>query len=167
MDRQQIGLKLALEALGIPVRLDSFADRLTVQKSVYLAQAAGIQLGYRFHWYLRGPYSSTLTRDAFGVVAELGAGTDESEGWNLDPASLERAKALLALIQTPSDGDRAQELELLASVHFLMYTSAEREHDAAKLSATLQRYGKNFSEEDVRRAIEELKQHELGPATAS
>ena len=102
MDRQQIGPKLTLDALGVPVRLDSFADRLTVQKSVYLAQAAGVQLGYQFHWYLRGPYSPTLTRDAFGVVAELSASTDDSQGWSLDTSSSKRATALRALIQVTS-----------------------------------------------------------------
>ena len=47
MDRQQIGLKLTLDALGIPFRLDSFADRLTVQKAVYLAHTTENQLGPR------------------------------------------------------------------------------------------------------------------------
>ena len=166
-DRQQIGLKLALDALGIPVRLDSFADRLTVQKCVYLAQAAGIQLGYNFHWYLRGPYSSTLTRDAFGVVAELSAGTDESQGWNFDPASIQRAAALRPLIQSAQGEDLAQKLELLASVHFLIDASTGKKPDIEELHATLHRYGKIFSKSDVRRAIGELNQYGLGPALAS
>ncbi len=167
MDRQQIGLKLALDALRIPVRMDSFADRLTVQKCIYLAQAAGIQLGYNFHWYLRGPYSSTLTRDAFGVVNELAANTNDAEGWNLDPASAKRAEALRALIPAADGEVRARKLELLASVHFLMYASAEKKRDIAELCSTLERYGKNFSEEDVRGAIEELNQNGLGPTTAA
>ncbi|HEY3968183.1 MAG TPA: hypothetical protein VGM05_26710 [Planctomycetaceae bacterium] len=167
MDRQQIGLKLALDALGIPVRLDSFADRLTVQKCVYLSQAAGIQLGYTFHWYLRGPYSPTLTRDAFGVVAELGTGADESQGWNLDPASVKRAANLRRLIQSVQGEELATKLELLASVHFLVDAGAGRKPDIAELHSTLHRYGKHFSEDDVRKAVEELNQYELGPAVAS
>lgn len=74
MDRQQIGFKLALEQLSLPARLSSFDDSLILQKAVYLAQAAGVDLGYFFHWYLRGPYSSALTRDAFSMVSEINGG---------------------------------------------------------------------------------------------
>src|SRR3989442_1336381 len=71
MDRQQIGLKLVLEALGRELRLDDFPSRLSLQKTIYLVQAAGVDLGYSYSWYLRGPYSSALTRDAFALKAEL------------------------------------------------------------------------------------------------
>ena len=55
VDQQQIGLKLTWDALGLPDQLDSFAARLSLQKAIYLVQEAGVQLGYSFHWYLRGP----------------------------------------------------------------------------------------------------------------
>ena len=34
-----------------------------VQMIAYLAQACGIDLGYRYSWYLRGPYSRDAARD--------------------------------------------------------------------------------------------------------
>jgi uncharacterized protein YwgA len=72
MDRQQIGLKLTLDALSLPARLDTFADRLVVQKAIYLAQVAGVQLGYHFHWYLRGP---SRTRRALNSSSMPSTGT--------------------------------------------------------------------------------------------
>jgi hypothetical protein len=51
--------------------VDSFHERLKVQKTVYLMQAFGIYLGYGFNWYLYGPYSPGLTRDAYEVVPTL------------------------------------------------------------------------------------------------
>lgn len=67
-----------LESARVPVRLivdkldlrlaDSFDDRLVLQKVVYLMQRKGFQIGYSYRWYLRGPYSSELTKDAFAVV---------------------------------------------------------------------------------------------------
>ena len=63
MDRQQIGVKLAIDGLKLPFVIDTFMDRLIMQKAVYLAQAAGVNLGYYYHWYLHGPYSPSLTRD--------------------------------------------------------------------------------------------------------
>ena len=67
MDRQQIGLKLTLDALGQDLDLADFNRRLVLQKTVYLVQAAKVDLGYTFRWYLRGPYSPGLTRDAFSL----------------------------------------------------------------------------------------------------
>src|SRR5262249_50155808 len=114
MDRQQIGLRLTLDALGVPARLNIFSDRLILQKAVYLAQAAGVQLGYSYNWYLRGPYSPALTRDAFAVVAELNQGADDSQGSRLDSTSLQRLKRLRKLIDEIPSGDRSAKLELLA-----------------------------------------------------
>lgn len=40
---------------------DSFDDRLICQKKIYLLQALGTDLGYAYNWYVRGPYSPSLT----------------------------------------------------------------------------------------------------------
>ena len=63
MDRQQIGVKLTIDGLKLPFKVDSFEDRLIMQKAVYLAQAGGVNLGYYYHWYLYGPYSPSLHSD--------------------------------------------------------------------------------------------------------
>ena len=46
MDRQQIGVKLAVDGLGLKFKIDTFMDRLIMQKAVYMAQAKGVNLGY-------------------------------------------------------------------------------------------------------------------------
>lgn len=163
MDRQEIGLKLTLEALGIPLAVDSFSARLVVQKSVYLAQVAGLQLGYPFHWYLRGPYSPSLTRDAFGIVSELTQGTDDSKGSTLDSVSVERLNRLKGwFAEITPDPSR---MELLASVHFLFRLHPTQEK--AALRETLCRYGKVYSEEQIQQALEELSAHGLCPTNSS
>ena len=45
----------------------TFKERLILQKQVYLLQAFGLYLGYRYKWYLYGPYSSDLARDGFDL----------------------------------------------------------------------------------------------------
>jgi len=45
----------------------TFSNRLHLQKIIYLVQAHGINLGYTFSWYLHGPYSTELTRQAFNI----------------------------------------------------------------------------------------------------
>lgn len=47
--------------------IDSFSNRLKLQKIIYLLQIYGINLGYSFSWYLHGPYSQDLTKDAYQI----------------------------------------------------------------------------------------------------
>ena len=45
--------------------MDTFDGRLRFQKTVQLLQSFGLDLGYRYNWYLRGPYCPDLTKDGF------------------------------------------------------------------------------------------------------
>ncbi len=60
-----------LEDLGIyKFNIDEFDNRLMLQKLVYISKFFGIDLGYSFNYYLRGPYSPELADDYFRL-AEL------------------------------------------------------------------------------------------------
>ena len=61
MDTRLMNLKLVLSELGFSSSIDTLNDRVTFQKAVYLAQAVGIPLRYRYSWYIMGPYSRDLT----------------------------------------------------------------------------------------------------------
>ena len=159
MDRQQIGVKLTVDALGLPFQIRTFEDRLIMQKAVYLAQAAGINLGYYYHWYLYGPYSPSLTRDEYAIAADISAGIDESEGWKLDDTSSQRLEEIRDIFAGLPRDKLAKKLELLASVHFLIERKQVSKIDTGRITATLERFDKDFSEEDVKGAIEELKTH--------
>jgi uncharacterized protein YwgA len=45
-----------------------FNSRLVLQKTIYLMEQFGLNIGYYFSWYLRGPYSPALTRDAYELT---------------------------------------------------------------------------------------------------
>lgn len=162
MDRQQIGMKLALDALGIPLKLSTFNDRLILQKAIYLAQAGGIHLGYSYRWYLRGPYSPGLTRDAFSAAGEIDREEDESAGWTLDAGSQGRAKRLRDLIggEAPRR-KRSERLELLASVHYLVTRGYNPPKSPAQVAAALQNLDKPFAEDSVSEALKELQKYGL------
>jgi hypothetical protein len=108
-----------------------------------------------------------LTRDAFALVAELNQGADDAEGWNLDAASSQRVGDLRHLFDGVDAEELPMKLELLASVHFLLQTRAWQNMDAAQLRTVLVRNGKNFSEEQIQNAVEELTRHGLCPASGS
>ena len=161
MDRKQIGLKLTIDALGLPFKISSFEDRLILQKAVYLAQAGGVNLGYFYHWYLYGPYSSSLTRDAYAIECEVREGLDESKGWELDKGSQTKLERLKGLMTGGSTSDKRQQLELLGSVHFLVDRKQVRPNDVEGITATLKRFKKDFSKEKVEAALGDLTKHGL------
>ncbi len=47
---------------------DKFISRLRLQKYVYLANFFGIDLGYSYNLYLRGPYSPDLAEDYYSLT---------------------------------------------------------------------------------------------------
>jgi uncharacterized protein YwgA len=132
-----------------------------MQKAVYLAQAAGVNLGYYYHWYLHGPYSPSLTRDEYAIAMDISADMDESEGWKLDGQSSKRLEEIRDLFAEPKREKLAEKLELLASVHFLIDRKQVSKVDTRRITATLERFNKDFSEENVKEALGELKTHGL------
>lgn len=161
MDRQQIGVKLTIDGLNLPFKIDGFQSRLIMQKSVYLAQAAGVNLGYYYHWYLYGPYSPSLTRDEYAIATDVSVGLDESEGWKLDDRSSQRLEGIRGIFTEPERDKLAKKLELLASVHFLIERKQVSKVDTNRITTTLKLFKKDFSEEDVKKALGELKTYGL------
>jgi hypothetical protein len=163
MDKRQISAVLVLDALGIPAALSSFDQRLTVQKAIYLVQESGLDLGYFFQWYIRGPYCSSVARDLFPVIEdEPSARAAALAGWSLEPGSKTKLASLKGLLVPPtawadslSEVVRARWLELLASVHYLV-NRGQVENDAKKVSDKLKAFNKNFSDAEVREAIRVL-----------
>ena len=54
--------------------MDTFDGRLGFQKTIHLLQSFGIDLGYYYNWYLRGPYCPTLTKIGFelkGIIEKI------------------------------------------------------------------------------------------------
>lgn len=166
MDRRQIGTKLALDAAGIELDLDDFDKRLILQKSIYLLQEAGVKLGYSYSWYLKGPYSSDLTSDAFDMKDIVNTKFDDSKGWSLDVNScavIEGIKSTLHTvpgefddIKPPTIKSLSKWLELLASVHFLIDTSQATRDDIVGIRDTLLRFKKAFTPPQITIALQKL-----------
>lgn len=122
MNDSQIALKLVLDGINQPEDVATFQQRLLIQKKVYLAQLTGLDLGYRFGWYLRGPYCRSLTSDVFLLNEQIKSGEDEYKNSALLQSTskqLERATGIWA--KSPSEIGDDDWLELLASLHFLKH----------------------------------------------
>jgi hypothetical protein len=124
MTPARAGLKLILEKAGISdINLETFSQRFNIQKRIFLIQVMGCDLGYRFGWYIRGPYCRDLTADAFALKDELNAGERDYEKFHLELETSERIGRAQALWARPGDLDVSNDdwLELLASIHYLRH----------------------------------------------
>ena len=161
MERRQIGLKLVMDRLGLPVKIGTFDDRLVLQKAIYLAQAAGLSLGYHYRWYLRGPYCPAVAEDGFAIAAALSQGLDEANRWTLDSPSLAKLDKVRRLLGGEDPASHVTRLELLASAHFLVHSGQATQCDAKGITEILRRFDKPFSQQEVKKAIREMVTHAL------
>lgn len=139
MDEKFVALKLILDHLDVGQEINTVEQRLETQKAIYLAQSMGVELGYSYGWYLKGPYSPSLTRDYFELDAT--AEDDFVEGRSLKDrvrGILDQLKHLIDDRDVPLS--RAHWLELLASIRYLIRESG-------------------FSEERAKARIQQLKPH--------
>lgn len=101
-------------------------------------------------------------RDEYAVAADCARGLDNSKGWSLDKQSRKRLEGLRGLVRSRKRAHLARELELLASVHFLITGQQVAEPgDDQQIADVLKRFGKNFDREDVERARRELSEYAL------
>lgn len=116
-------LASVLTRLGISFDLSTFSKRLVLQKKIYLTQLCGHDLGYRFGWYLRGPYSKSLTAEAFELVEEVQSGAAEFDEPHFDEAKASVFDTANRVWEKPVGIDVANDdwLELLASMHYLRH----------------------------------------------
>ena len=119
--RQRI-LASILDSLG-GADLKEFSDRLLLQKRVFMLTMAGVDLGYSYSWYLRGPYCPALTFDAFaldGIRKASGEIPSEPAPAVVRNRVQELRSALGEAWSNPS------ELELLSSVLFIATSTRDQ-----------------------------------------
>ncbi len=139
MDNKLIVLKLFVLGLGVEGGINNFDARRDFQKAVLLGQSlSGVDLGYRFNWYLHGPYSPSLARDYYQLAEAVEFGDTEYEGHTLVDAVRERLDGIRNLFIVPDELELEQSdwLELLASWHYLRSVN---KYDQDNARATMER----------------------------
>ena len=127
MEARYLALHLALSHLGV-----NSENGHAVQKAVYLAQAAGAPMGYRFAWYARGPHSGALAGNIYLMEMALADQDGKPERDLIEPVK-ESIEGVRPCLKVPRDVDMDSDgwLELLASYHYLVDVS-EYGPDAAR-----------------------------------
>ena len=134
--------------------LTSFDARLVLQKTIYLMQAFGLYLGFKFSWYLRGPYSPMLAHNGY----ELAKMKRKVPLVRFARAKSERRfKEFLGFLGSKKND--AEWVEILASIHLL-----RRLYPGKRKNAILRLVAKKqpiFSIQKCTEAWNHLERHDL------
>jgi hypothetical protein len=122
MDKKDIAAKLVLDVLNI-----NLENPGKCQNAIYLAQVAGVKMGFFYRWECGSKVRSISHEDNFPQFEDTyhklsmneisGSYNDELNGCFLDEESTKKLKELKPLI------DSTENLELLVSTHFLITRS--------------------------------------------
>ena len=125
MEPGLIALKLFLNVLNEESDIGTLDDRVRIQKTVYLGQLSGINLGYHFGWHIKGPYSPSLARDYYALEEATRRGDKAFENRSLPQGLADKLRRIRPLLQVPPETGltKVEWLELVASLHYLVKVS--------------------------------------------
>jgi uncharacterized protein YwgA len=127
-------LNAFLKELGQSSDINTKDDRLRVQKAIYLGQLSCVDLGYRYNWYVHGPYSPSLTQDYYALDGLSESERQQAEAAELNQPTKAKLGVVRPLLQVPSTVQLAihQWLELLCSWHYLRRVAGYSEQKATE-----------------------------------
>ncbi len=133
MDQKLVVLKLFVDQLEIPFDISTVDSRLIVQKAIYLGQLSGVDLGYRYGWYIHGPYSSELTKDYYALDRAIRAGNNDTENRHFNDNVQSLLNSIKELICMRDSTPLTNWMELLASYHYLRTVQNKNHEDAVSV----------------------------------
>jgi len=153
-------LSACLDGLG-GLSLLTLKDRKLLQKKIYILQESGLNLGYHFGWYIYGPYSPDLTKDAFDLSMQLthAPKTMHKETLTLSEQGILR-KLNPFLSSISGENELADKLEAIASLHFLIKENPSLEENAV-ISRFKELKGDRFSDKEVKESVKLLRKSGL------
>jgi hypothetical protein len=139
-----------LKSLGLESGLENFADRIRIQKVVYLLKQFGAGLNFGYTWYKHGPYSPSLTRTLYDPAPQ-----DLRNRRELNADELRIVSETRNFLG--SDFYSADSMELIASLIYLIkHAPAEGFDTRAKIVHLLTEQKPQYSVEQVNRSWEKI-----------
>ena len=154
MNKNHMLLKLVLDKIGFGnlEEISNFTKRKILQKKVYLLQLTGLDLGYRYNWYLKGPYCPALADATFTLREEVKY-DNEFDEYEFNSKTMSRFDTLDEIIALPDtlQTEESEWLELLASLHYLKhiaYWSGKNDPQFEKVFEKLSKSKPHFAEKE-------------------
>ncbi len=141
-------LLACLNTLDFHPKVDDFQDKLIIQKTTCLLELLGLEFGYPFSIYIRGPYSPDLTR-------ELYENREMVEKLQTNYSVEKREREKLSRLAQASDNLNPTMLEIMATYSFLT-KSCEVESKEALVK--LKRLKPFYSEAQIAVGVSRVKQ---------
>ncbi len=113
-NKRAIVLKMIAKELNL--FRSTIEDRIKLQKTIYLLQSCGFNLGYGFSWYKYGPYSQELADESYAALSAQKV-FYEDKAKDLDFS--QNTKNKLDEFKNKINGLEAKDLELIGSVAYL------------------------------------------------
>ncbi len=124
------------------INLDSFNEKLIIQKAVYLGKQMGMNFNYDYGWWVRGVYSSKLTVDLYNMKDE------QDYNFNCgDEKITEKLSEIAGAFENP-----VRAFELVSTVVYAQVHKGIREND--RLYDFITSVKPWFSDEEIRTGIE-------------
>lgn len=154
MDAQYISIyKVHEHLLDKPPSVENLQDRITAQKLIYLADAAGVNCGdYSWNWYLRGPYSPSLTK----VLYDNQLNDINMKNYKLRDDVANVLDNLKGVMNNNLGLSQSDWLELLASLHYLYHKHSLK--DFGPLCQKLLEYKPKYRTKHVKCAFKVLEE---------
>jgi uncharacterized protein YwgA len=159
MSNKAIEVQLCLDDLGVDINMTDFDSRLELQKYIYLVQAFGVDLGFGFSWYLRGPYSSYLADIGFMIHNSGGGKVTDFKLTDYVHQKIQDCKKFISSSKpTNEELSNIDWLELLASLHYLKNNTFEgkKTKNMVELRALLKKKKHWYKDSSISKAIKAL-----------
>lgn len=156
MDNIDIAKGLIFKKLNIKSK-NSLNDRVIIQKKIYLLQEQDVDLGYCYNWYLKGPYSPSLTSYVYDNLDTLNSMEYNSISLNKEVSSkIEKINKFQGC--KPDNLSEADWYELLASILYIYKNSNmwSIKKDKKNVIKTLIDEKPKYSEDDCESALNTL-----------
>ena len=128
--------------LGVEQNIDTFSERKRLQKLTYLIEVFGIDLGFKFSWYLHGPYNKNLTKVLYREQEAMDRPVQER---------FEREEEKINLLREflGREIHSGRDLELIVSLHYLLTLARKGEEEDESAIERLRELKPFFSREEI------------------
>lgn len=140
------------ESMDVHPDMSTFSGRKQLQKLVYLFEAFGIDLGFRFSWYVHGPYDSSLTRILYNDSKEESNRIVPDE-FKQESKKLKELKKFLG-----RDVHSSRALELIGSLHYLLVVANNKKADDDAVVNQLLDLKPQFNEGETRFYLKKIRE---------
>lgn len=136
----------------LKINKDSFDDRLLSQKKIYLLEQLGVDLGYSYNWYIRGPYSPDLTTYIFNNLDMLKE--QDFSSYKISNSVEQEIQKINNMVDSkPSELSVPSWYELLASVLYI-----KKNWNSPDCYQSLIEHKPQYTKEQYELAINQLKE---------